>query len=200
MAGQAEYGALAVGAGVGLGFVTVMLGGSAAAVLAAGGLAIAGAVASVSATTPDITDPKPGDDTSYMPDPTDTDSPPSPMLLPTGPGTASFDPRVDATIRAAIAYAQHYGYTVSDRGSYYSAVLMTVCPMGAVVLHSQYQTCTWTPGCDFQSKAASVLGIADTRWVDSFHNGFKRDTYNDDLPDVYAYGLAYRREFMGPNA
>jgi hypothetical protein len=114
----------------------------------------------------------------------------------TVPAGTAYDARVDQIIREAISYAQRFGYTISDRGSYHSPVLMTVDPMGAVVFHSSYQTCTWSNLCDYPDKASKVLGVTP-EWVDAFHAGFKRDRYNFDLPDVYAYGLSYRKYFLG---
>lgn len=110
------------------------------------------------------------------------------------PGGSAIDPSVDAKIRHAIAYCQHYGYAISDRGGYYSATLMTCDPMGAVAYY-YHGECGWQT-CDFQRLASEALGQS-LEWVDAFHNGFKKDPYNYDMPDVYALGLAYRQEYMG---
>lgn len=112
---------------------------------------------------------------------------------PGAPGGSGVD--VDTKIWAAIAYAKKYGYSITDRGGYISPPLMACDPMGAVALHATLGKCAWSY-CDIPQTAAGALG-QNVRWVQAFHDGFKQDSYNEDLPDVYAIGQSYRQQILG---
>lgn len=112
---------------------------------------------------------------------------------PGAPGGSPGD--TDSKIWAAISYAKRYGWTITDRGGYLSPPLMACDPMGAVALHATWGKCAWSY-CNIPETAATALGQT-VRWVNAFHDGFKQDSYNEDMPDVYAIGSSYRQQILG---
>jgi hypothetical protein len=102
-----------------------------------------------------------------------------------------------AIIDAAIAYAQHYGYTITDTGGYLDGHLMRCEPMGAIALHASLGTCAWKY-CDIPTIVAQRLGKTE-EWVMDFHDGFHHDQYpgwaHPDS-DGYQVGLSYRQKYL----
>jgi hypothetical protein len=103
----------------------------------------------------------------------------------------------NAIIQSAIAYAQHYGYTISDRGGYLDGQLMFCEPMGAVALHATLGLCAWKY-CDIPAIVAGRLGQTD-QWVRDFHDGFHHDqdpNWSNPSSEGYKVGLSYRQQYM----
>lgn len=114
-----------------------------------------------------------------------------------GGGDASGPGDTTSIIDAAIAYAQHYGYTISDRGGYLDGQLMVCEPMGAVALHATMGMCAWKY-CDVPAIVASRLGQSE-RWVMDFHDGFHHDMtpgWSNPGSDGYQVGLSYRQKYL----
>jgi hypothetical protein len=96
----------------------------------------------------------------------------------------------------AIAYARHYGYTITDRGGLLDGHLMFCEPLGAVALHATLGTCAWKY-CDVLTVASQRLGQSE-QWVSDFHAGFHHDTSPglDQNSEGYQAGLSYRGQYL----
>lgn len=112
---------------------------------------------------------------------------------PAGAGAVDYN----TIIQNGIAYAQHYGYTINDRGGYIDGQLMFCEPMGAVALHASLGLCAWKY-CDVPAIVAGRLGQTD-QWVRDFHDGFHHDqdpNWSNPSSEGYKVGLSYRQKYM----
>jgi len=102
----------------------------------------------------------------------------------------------NTVLQNAIAYAQHYGYKITDLSGMLDGIRMECNPIGAVALHATLGMCAWKY-CDIIGVAAGRLGQSES-WVMDFRDGFHHSTMYDANPtsDGYLAGLNYRQQYM----